>query len=81
MFNKNILGHDFIDYIDDYCFIAIKYYKCSTCGLLICENYGGDISIIHGKQQLGLGTDHSYYKQISILNLTCDEYIIKNIIE
>lgn len=66
MFNKYILGHDFIDYIDDDCYIATKYYKCLTCGILIFENGYGDIFCCISNQYL---------------NLTCEEYIIKNIIE
>lgn len=66
MINKKILGHSFMDYRDDSCYIAIQYYKCSICQIVICESY-----------------DMKMYNLLTkdIFTLTCNEVIIKNIIE
>ncbi len=66
MFSK--LGHTFVKYRH-----YTLFFKCNACGLIIEEDEGGNMFMRHGEPFIG------YYK--SELVITCEEQIIKNIIE
>lgn len=65
MNNKNILGHNF--YVNDQ---YSESYICSKCGIQIFNFY--TYKKIYTYDKCSFGT---------VLELTCDEQIIKNIIE
>lgn len=72
-FDYNFMGHNFIENNDTFS------HKCSICNIIIWfgqVNKAGYLgyNIIHN-----YGTNNSYAG--SELNLTCEEYIIKKIIE
>jgi len=65
-FNNNHLGHDFVD--------ARGYYSCHRCNIIVYNNINNDIIVSH---RCKLSDGICGFK----LNLTCDEVIIKYIIE
>ena len=70
MFNFNYLNHDFIEYIGRHTGIPqseYTFYICNKCNIEIYYQSFSMIYYFHGEDD--------------ILKLTCDEMIIKNIIE
>lgn len=68
MFNKNYLGHNFDIYNIIKVITSVKYFchTCSKCDMVIYYQENDNIYYIHRGPEL---------------KMTCDEYIIKNIIE
>ncbi len=70
MFDKNYLGHYFLKYKYD----KFGYdFKCETCGIIIWieGNYSDSYYMINNKGY------HTFLK----VNLSCNDFIIKGIIE
>lgn len=71
-FNRFHYGHDFIKYT---CFGFLNDYQCTKCKMVI-EYY-------YFKNQYFIITVHgpNSYSNNETVNISCDEFIIKNIIE
>ncbi len=75
MINKNYMGHDLINF--DLENIYCQKYKCNRCNLLIKYYYKDKNNIVLYIHYIGSIDDINW----STVKLTCDEVIIKNIIE
>lgn len=72
MFNLNYLNHDFI-LLDNYSYsYSFKHFKCSNCKILIGYYFNGKFDNYYVVDNI----NGSYH-----LKLTCNEQIIKNLLE
>lgn len=74
IFNAKFLGHDFIKVING-------NYKCKICGIIIW--FGKLASYENIKYHIVRKSKLKFLESITLidLKLTCEEYVIKNIIE
>ena len=72
MFDKNYLGHDFISFKHK----LSDHYICEKCNVIFYCSDDGQIFRVKEMDNIKNGQIDVFYKFIS-----CDEWIIKNIIE